>query len=456
MTPSRFPIRVVVVGAGASGTLVAARLLESTGVPLRVTLVDSSESRFGRGLAYREGPAVHPLNVRARGMSAYEDRPADFVDYLASRIAHAGERAYGEDDFVPRALYGRYLREVLERAEASSAHELEVIVDHAVDVVPEGDRYGVILASSARVLAAEAVVLAIGHGAADLEDEHARGPGHLDAVTRTDDVLFVGSGLTTVDHLLELDARGHRGRVYVVSRHGLWPRPHGEPSEEAALTDLHAHVASPRTLLGYLRRLARDEARSWQAVVDALRPHVPRIWSGWDPRERAAFLRHARPYWEVHRHRIPAESAALLERLRALGRLSTWAGSVVASHPGPDGRFVSRIEGRDGSHRIVETRAVVRCTGPMTDYRSIRHPLVRRLVARGWLVPDRHRLGFETAEDGRLVREDGGIAEALFTLGPPRRAALYESTGLPEIRRQAGELAEAIVRKAALVVPLAS
>ena len=42
-------------------------------------------------------------------------------------------------------------------------------------------------------------------------------------------------------------------------------------------------------------------------ALDSIRPKSGPIWASWPERERRRFLRHARPYWEVHRHRMAPE-----------------------------------------------------------------------------------------------------------------------------------------------------
>lgn len=63
----------------------------------------------------------------------------------------------------------------------------------------------------------------------------------------------------------------------------------------------------------------------------------------------------------------------------------------------------------------------------------------------GLIVPDALRLGFETDLDGRLIAANGRPAQGLFTLGPIRIPALWESIAIPEIRNQALDLAKLII-----------
>jgi uncharacterized NAD(P)/FAD-binding protein YdhS len=62
----RRPLTVAVLGAGASGTLTAAALLDAARPlrPVRVLLMDPFASS-GRGVAYGTGQSQHLLNVPA-------------------------------------------------------------------------------------------------------------------------------------------------------------------------------------------------------------------------------------------------------------------------------------------------------------------------------------------------------------------------------------------------------
>jgi uncharacterized NAD(P)/FAD-binding protein YdhS len=49
------------------------------------------------------------------------------------------------------------------------------------------------------------------------------------------------------------------------------------------------------------------------------------------PAERRRFLRHARSYWDVHRHRLPAENLRRIDALRVAGKLQVHAARLVAT-----------------------------------------------------------------------------------------------------------------------------
>ncbi len=100
--PSATVQDICVVGGGFSGCAVAANLLvrsEGHRAPLRVHLIERRPD-IGRGAAYATRDEVHLLNVPARGMSAWTDKPEDFLEWVRARTPQVKPC-----DFVPRRLY---------------------------------------------------------------------------------------------------------------------------------------------------------------------------------------------------------------------------------------------------------------------------------------------------------------------------------------------------------------
>ena len=70
--------KVLIIGGGFSGALVATHLLQSNGA-FEIIMVDKKGSQ-GRGVAYASGSSVPLLNVHTGSMSAFSDRPNHFLD----------------------------------------------------------------------------------------------------------------------------------------------------------------------------------------------------------------------------------------------------------------------------------------------------------------------------------------------------------------------------------------
>ena len=260
----------------------------------------------------------------------------------------------------------------------------------------------------------------------------------------SDPVLLLGSGLTMVDVAVLLADRGHRGPILALSRHGLLPTEHA-PGRSAPPSQWPDALPTARGLLRQIRReIARAERAGidWRAVLDVWRHRAPLLWHRLPIDERRRFLRHLRPLWDIHRHRMAPEIATQIKQMQASGQLEVRAGTIEAYHALDEGisvRFRTR-----GSN--VETRVVgdwlVNCAGPALDFRHVREPLIHDLLARGLVRPEILGLGLETTRDLRLVGRNGRPHGSLFALGPLTRGTFWETSAVPEIREQGHSLAK--------------
>jgi uncharacterized NAD(P)/FAD-binding protein YdhS len=467
---------VAVVGAGFSGLLTALRLLLAPEGPA-VTLIEKGP-RFGRGAAYSTGNPRHLLNVRATNMSALVEQPSHFIDWLAAAGVAAPDRA-----FVTRDRYGQYLQSLLREATAETASGRLVLEHDAVTGLErEGDRWRLGLAMG-RTLTADAVVLAMGNlppappEGADpallASDRYVADPWAWPgpAAGANGEILLLGTGLTSVDVALSIDERIPSARMFALSRHGLTPRSHGEISP-AGQNLAGAPAGSPMEVLREVRRRA---AADWRGAIDGVRPHVQGVWRGWSLAERRRFLRHARPWWNVYRHRLAPEVDARLSDLRKpdprqsdrpqsdlpqsdlpqsdllqSGRLVVAAGRIVRMTLTPDGVEVAwRPRGR-WDVQIRRVAQVVNCTGPRGVRAGGDDPLLAELIAAGLVRPDACDLGVDVDSRSRAVGASGAPNDSLFAVGPLTRGQFYEITSVPDIRLQAADCADSILNMLAL------
>jgi uncharacterized NAD(P)/FAD-binding protein YdhS len=451
---------IAVIGAGLSGVLVALHLLWRCGRDDRIYLVERGK-RFGQGLAYATGNPRHLLNIRIENMSAFADEPAHFVRWLrtlpeAERRA-AGERTWG-GIFVRRQLYGAYIQHLLEDAmtRLGCARNLYLVTDEAVAVRREGERL-VVGTACGRSYALDAVVLALGNFPPDRVNspDYFGDPWHPGAVRELvpeRPVLLLGTGLTMVDVSLSLMDAGFEGPICAISRRGLLPEHHGA---SRAWPGLRLDAEDRRSLSALCRAVRREVRRAgaegvgWRSVVDALRPHTQLLWQELSPTDKRRFLRHLRPWWESHRHRVAPPVRAAIETARARGRLQVLRGRIEGIEAVADGLDVTwRSRGAIAGEKL-EVQRIINCTGPGTDYEKLDDPLIVQLLASGLARPDPYRLGLHATSRGTLIGADGRVSSRLFGVGPVVRGALWESTSVPDIRSQAEEVAIAALGVAA-------
>jgi uncharacterized NAD(P)/FAD-binding protein YdhS/predicted metal-dependent enzyme (double-stranded beta helix superfamily) len=438
---------IAIVGGGAAGTLTAIHLARAS-LETRIVLVERAP-RFARGVAYSTTLSAHLLNVPAARMSALAGDPEHFLRWARTRI---GAEAT-PDAFLPRRLYGEYLAQLLDGGGVGDRRaRLDRVRGSVVDLV-DGDEPRLEL-SDGTSIRADRVVLALGNapprdppvqegGSFYDSPRYSANPwieGALDGVALDADVLLVGTGLTMYDVALTFHHRGHTGTIHALSRHGLRPRAHGRRPLDLPRGPSAEHWLSlpptARALLRAMRIVCKGTDGEWRSVVDSLRGVTPLFWSRMSERERARFMTRIRPYWDVHRHRAPAEVDEEIRSLIEKGGLRLHAGRLRAWREEPTG--VTAVFDR----QELRVAHVVNCTGPDGDIRRSTDPLVRSMISRGLVVRDPLGLGVETTDEGALVDAMGLPSSWLYTLGGWRRPALWESTAIPEIRAQAGRLAE--------------
>ena len=430
---------VAIIGAGFSGTLQAINLLRHEGP--RATLIERAPVA-GTGLAYGAAHPSHVLNVRAGNMSAFPDDPGHFVRWLQARGVPDAPTA-----FIPRVIYGEYLRELLEAALRDPAGRLTLIRDEVRDVTLHG---GVKVQLGERILEADAAVLAVGnlppHDPPGLDPEKLstrryKGDPWDASVPEDlgddDTVLVIGTGLTMVDVVLLLDARGFRGKIVALSRRGLLPRPHGPAGDWQKIDERPATTAS--RLLQSVR--SRGDAVGWRNAVDELRPFTQAMWGNASEAERARFLRHLRPWWDVHRHRLAPEVHARLMAVIGRGQLEVIAGKTLGFDERSDGIEIGfRRRGNDAPETLLAQR-IVNCTGPLGDLARTQEPLLQKLAARGLIRPDAAHLGIDVDNQGQTIAADGRANADLYALGPMTRGAFWEIVAVPDIRTQTWNVA---------------
>lgn len=448
--------RIGVVGAGFSGTLVTAQLLRQCRPGDRIYLFERGSS-FGRGLAYSTENPEHLLNVRASNMGAFPDAPRHFHDWLATRSGergNAGAEPLHPDSFVARQQYGAYLEDLLRQAISARASEIAVsLVNQRVVDVREGDAGGLLIVIDAGAHEVDAVVLATGNPPPDESTPGYFGdpwaPGAVDGLPPDAPVLLIGTGLTMVDVVLSLLRRGHAGRIHAVSRRGLMPRRHapvaGGWSIELSARARRSALAACREVRANVDLAARSGV-GWRAVIDALRPVTQDLWRGWPLAEKHRFLRHLRPWWDVHRHRMAPSVADAISEAVDRGQLIVEAGRIrIEQERGSAIAVRVKPRGSEVARRLTVDR-IINCTGPRSDYSSIRDPLFEALIGRGTVRPDALRLGIDVAESGAVIGRDGQISDRIFALGPVTKGIFWEIVAVPDIRAQCEALAGHILR----------
>ncbi|MEO6579838.1 MAG: FAD-dependent oxidoreductase [Sphingomicrobium sp.] len=424
--------RVAIIGAGFSGTMTAVHLARRG---LDVSLI-GRPPQAGKGVAYSTDDPAHLLNIPAVKMGAWPEAPDDFA------------KAIGADpeDYVQRKQFGRYLRAILDGSRVT------LIEGEAVGA----ERGWTVRMADGSAIEAEALVLAPGNQAPDQLPFARDLPAELfatdpwgesgraaiaTAVATGGDMMVVGSGLSMIDVALSLDRLGHRGKLLAVSRRGQIPRVHLDK-----MSDVPSSDAAPSGSLTALWRWVRQRAKEidWRDAVDSVRPRTHELWQSLSLADQQRFMRHARPWWDVHRHRIAPKAGEIVVRMMAEGRMEVLGGRIqTLRHVGGGGlEAVIRRRGTPANDPPRRFAAGINATGPLHAIARTRDPLLRSLLDAGLAEPDALGIGFKVDEQVRVVG-----AERLWAMGPLGKARYWEIIAVPDIRVQAQAVADAIARE---------
>ena len=488
---------LAVIGGGFSGLMTVANLL-ALAPSLRASIFER-RPRPGPGVAYGACDEEHLLNVPAGRMGATPDRPGGYHDWL-ERLSPG---RYAAGDFTPRSLYARYLlettQEAVTRASQAGGSAPSFVADAVVHLEPRGAGLELLLASG-RAVQARAAVLALGlpqarapwRAAEDratspiprrLLVEDPWEPEVLAGVPKDREVLLVGSGLTAIDMVLALRRLGHRALIVIASRNGRLPLPHAAAHGPPPALDGDLLAKGPREAFRAVRALVRsitaahgpgadheavhaaghepahggdhDHPPEWQPAIDAVRPHAARAWRRWSPEQRRFFIRRLRPFWEIHRHRVPPPLLARLEEERRAGIIELVAASVASIEAmGMESiRIGLRLErgarGGQGTLRTIEVARAINCAGPSMSVEETVDPLLGSLLRSGLASVDPLGLGLRVDDDGRLIGRDGATSSRVRLIGALRRGELWETTAVPELRVQATAAAKSFAAELA-------
>lgn len=438
---------LAIIGGGVSGAFVVIHCLWQATRPLRILWFDR-DNLFCKGLAYSTTEDVHLLNVRASNMSVFADVPNHFTDWL-----QAGNYPYLGSDFVPRRIYGLYVSHTFETLKQQNPLvEIVQVAEEVTSVTRQGQAFTIEAAESHDV---SRVVLAIGNflpghprsqstgfTASPYYFQNAFSQSVLqEAVLAKDHITIIGAGLTMIDMVLALTQRNYSGRLSILSPHGYLPQAHvQQAAAPPAYIDPEKDYDLRQVFLLVKQELkkAKQEGRDPYGVIDALRPHVQRLWLRFSTEDQRRFLRHLRHKWGVARHRAPSESMAVINQAIHAGNLSVLKGRIYRIDTTATEGFRLFYKNEKGAEASLETDVILNCTGPEPDFNKLSAPLVKQLIQSGLI--EGHILSY-----GLKAPENGELSEGFFTLGPPLKGVLWESTAVPEIRLQAAMLAGKLI-----------
>ncbi|HEY6798036.1 MAG TPA: FAD/NAD(P)-binding protein [Kineosporiaceae bacterium] len=478
------------VGAGASTAYTLVSLLDAMAdadprPPVRVVVVDRASDAFS-GVPYGDRAARSCLLITSLHDFLPDEERARFCRWL-SRNKHwvfdefrasagpfarawwerhriAIERDEFDEIFLPRYIFGEYLKDLTHRAiaRAESAGRAQVaVVQDEVDAVRASSGGGFTVHGAAGVVPARRVVLAVGspparsrlgerQGQADavlLDDPFADLPGALRRVAaglaepasrrtspaRPAHVVVLGGNASAMDVLYQINdltGAGTDAAVFTV----LTPRGElpARIEEHAEAPDFRPEEVETLSSSGTLRAAdvydaavrdierGRDggfsPAHTLRPVSQAVFALLPRL----STEETIEFAGRWGARLGRHQRRAGLEYWEVVDRLTAEGRFRLVTGSFTGLAVDPDGATHVEFVGPAGGGRLdPPADVVVNCAGPSGDVRVAAPRLLDQLLREGVCQASRHGAGI-------AVGAGLQAAEGLYVMGPLLAGNLIE------------------------------
>ncbi|MBK0003315.1 FAD/NAD(P)-binding protein [Erwinia sp. S38] len=449
---------IAIVGGGFSGTALAIHLARGGHAGLKVTVIEPRDG-VAQGVAYGSRDPAHRINVPADRMQLTAAEQGDFDRWFRASAAYDADPAARWQDgrvYPQRGQFAAYISGLFAEAQRQSPVVLCHLRDRAVAL-----ENGEVITASGERLRVDELVLAISHPPPALPRAIALAlEGHpgliadpwrnnaLADIAPDESIAIIGSGLTMADAVATLHRHGHRGPIVAFSRRGLLPRSNLSGSFEPRVLDYA--VPQQDSALGWLRRIRREvklaaaEGLPWQLVLDDIRQNGQAIWQQLSLSEQRRFLRHLRPWWDVHRYRIAPQVNAVLEQWQSSGQLQVLAARLQSITT--EGNAIQLdLRSRRGEVRALKVDRLIVTTGPAHGGLLQSDALLHQLALDGVIQPDELALGIKVNGRSQTINRFGAPNLHLYVAGPAARGRFGELMGLPQVAEHAESVARQLL-----------
>ena len=451
---------VAIIGGGFSGTMTAVQLIENSQKPIKIT-VFSPKEKLNRGIAYSSYSLNHLLNVVASKMSAFTDKPSHFVEWL---LQHP---IYSKIDvniistlFIPRTFYGDYISNIWHNALSLAEYKgiiVDVVESQICDITLFDDIIQLIT-DDMNSFSFDFCVLATGNhlprNPSFKDNSFIKHPNYFQnpwtplSVSQTTNefpILIIGNGLTMTDTALSLIENGFKGKIYSLSPHGfnLLPNTFYPKVYDGMVKDLYDNISLFELvkLINFHIKLVKSKGDRVESVIDSLRPYTQKIWNDFSNEDKSKFFKRLRHLWGVYRHRVPLESFNVINQNINEGKLLVIAGKIIQIKSSSNSFDVEYFNSKTNHYYTSTFSKIINCTGPETDISKL-DSVLNTCFIKGYITQDNLKLGINTDTNTYQVRQsDGTSYKNLYTLGSNLKGEIWETTAVPEIRKQALEVA---------------
>jgi len=465
-------LTIGIIGFGFSGLASLDAIVKNATHSLKVIYCDDSPY-FGKGVAFATTDPKHLLNVRACQMGATSENVNDFYEWLCSHGSfwRSADPSFQDleifpESFLPRKLYGIYLEHFFNCLQVTAKKkdiDLVRINKNAIDAFYNSS-YGidVILEGNEHIFVNKLILATGVPTSKKFPFENAKllnNKRYIPDIWKNkiyDQVLcpsnescigiIIGSGLTMIDAVTTLHAKGYKGCIIAISTKGLLP-------------EHHLQVQTPPVSLRHLEKLPKKLLLLFKAVrkeiqgamvsncdfrpyIDTFRPLETSLWKQFSYLEKRIFLKYVFSIWNRYRHRMSPESFLLLKKLQDHKKFSVLKGKIENVEASQDKLIVYYSSDGHRSLKTINADFVIKCSGPQYDITKTDSSFIHNLHSNGLIEFDELDLGLAITKEGAI---QGKAKDKIYAIGALLFGELFETTAVPEIREQAFAIAKQVL-----------
>jgi uncharacterized NAD(P)/FAD-binding protein YdhS len=461
--------KVAIIGCGFSGTMSAVHLIKNATQSFELILIDKRKF-FNKGIAYNPNSKNNLLNVTTVKMSAFQDQPYHFLDWLITLPQfHSFDRETVANTFVPRYFYGHYLEEIWFKTVVSKkANEprITIIDSWVLDIESVGNDLLLVLNNDKKITV-QYCIIATGNQLPEnpviintrfiRSRRYFQNPWDVSTIVKPDDslpVFIIGNGLTMVDTVFGLIENGFANQINTISSKGYILNPHGTsgPYISSILDELTGNLnllAIVRIVNRHIKQAGKN-GKTAGSVVDAMRPITQKLWKNLTSGEKRIFMSRLRRMWDAARHRIPEHIHEAVGKLSESGKLLQYSGRITEIYETENSLMVRFFDNKQKTIKEIAVSSVINCGGPDTDLSRSVSGFPKICILKGMFRQDDLKLGIDVNPDTYEVidRWNRPISNIL-AIGPLLKGVLWETTAIRELREQTEDVAKQLMVKMA-------
>jgi len=456
---------IAIIGGGFAGTMTAIHLMKQANMPLNVIIINTHFPLI-TGIAYATHYPGHLLNVTVDSISAFSQQESHFFDWINQHDDFKNVPADNlKKSFAPRKIYAEYLHSIWDTTLASKnpSVNLQLIEDEVVNVIPNEQGLELELKASVSIQA-DYVVLATGN--AIPKNPPIADPSFYDSklyyknpwndqcvqnLKSERDILIVGNSLTMIDAVISLLENGFSKNIYTVSPHGfaIMPDQPAAPYDRNILSEVNRpyQLHDLVSLINRHMKRCEEEGLSKLAVVNSIRHNLQQIWMDFSLADKRTFLKRISPMWNAWRHRTPAGMYKKILGLIDTGKLTPITGRLAGFTDKGDYAEARIFDKKANKEIRFDVERVINCTGSQIDL-HLKGSLLNSMYSAGLINNDLLNIALNAdAKTNAVIDADDNTSTRIYTLGNNMKGILWESTGVPEIRAQAENIATGLIKQ---------